>query len=569
MRKRWLVDESSVEIDIVNRLKNELNCPKFIAEFLVKKNIVSRDKANKFFYPKFMHLNDPFLFKDVKKAINRIWQAIENDEKILVYGDYDVDGTTATSILLLGLQELDANIEFYIPNRMIEGYGLSAEGNTTIIEREIDLVITVDCGINAVEEVEELNKMGIDVIITDHHTPQKILPKAYAVLDPKLKGSTYPYSELSGSGIAFKLLHALFLQRDKTGIEKYTDLAGFGTIADIVPLNGENRTLATLGIEQMESRQNLGLKHLMKFCGLKTKSIKSSDVVFRLAPRINAAGRLSSADKAVKLMTSKYPEPAEFLARSIHMENQKRQQIDQTTFHRACDLIDAKYDNLDDVYFIVLASEDWHPGVVGIVASKIVEKYNRPTILITIDNGEGCGSGRSIRNFNIFKCLQHFKDDLISFGGHKYAAGLSILPEYIPKFEKEINEYAKAAISAEDIKPQIRISSELKLKTIDFEFIKWLKLLAPFGPSNMNPVFMSKNVKVIGYPYTVGTNHLKMKVGKANHILNLIGFNMGELAPSLKKGSAVDIAYSLEENVWKDKRRIQGKLKDIRPHNGY
>ena len=570
MRKRWLVEDAKVDLNKVEKLQKKLNCPKFIAEYLIKKGICKKDNANKFFHPKFSHLHDPLLFKDIDKAIVRIFKAIDNGEKILIYGDYDVDGTTATSILLMGLDELGGEVDFYIPNRMVEGYGLSPEGNKTILERDIDLVVTVDCGINAVKEVEALNKNGVDVIITDHHTPQKIIPKALAVLDPKLDDATYPYSELSGSGIAFKLLHGLFIKKNKTDdIKKYLDLAGFGTIADIVPLNGENRTLATLGIKQLERRKNLGLQHLMKFCGLKTKTIKSSDVVFRLAPRINAAGRLSSADKAVELMTSVYPEPAEFLARSIHMENQRRQQIDQTTFQRACDLIDAKYQNLDEVYFIVLASEDWHPGVVGIVASKIVEKYNRPTILITIDEGEGCGSGRSIRNFNIFKCLQHFKDDLISFGGHKYAAGLSILPEYIDKFEEEINRYAKSAISAEDIAPQIRISSQLKLKTIDTDFINWLKLLAPFGPSNMNPVFMTKNVKIIGYPYTVGTNHLKMKVGKENHILNLIGFNMGELAPSLKKGSSVDIVYSLEENIWQNKSRIQGKLKDIRPHNGY
>jgi single-stranded-DNA-specific exonuclease len=345
-------------------------------------------------------------------------------------------------------------------------------------------------------------------------------------------------------------------------------MVGLGTIADIVPLTGENRILASFGIKRLEERKNLGLNFLLELAGLKSAKLKSSDVVFKLAPRINAAGRMGSADRAVELMTSEIPERAKQLAQSIHAENQKRQQIDQRTFREACDIVESKYQDLSQTFFIVLATEHWHPGVIGIVASKIVEKYNRPTILITLADGEGSGSGRSIHNFNIFECLSKFQEYLKSFGGHKYAAGLTILPEYIDIFEKKVNEYAREKLSPEDIRPQIRIAEELQLQEIDNELLKWLKRFAPFGPGNMNPVFISRKVMIVGYPYTVGTNHLKIKTIQNDTTLDLIGFNMGNLSPFLKKGDYVDIAYSLEENEWKNITKIQGKLKGIRLYTG-
>ncbi len=437
MRKRWILDETKYKEEVVKKLAESLSCNKVIAKFLVKKGITTVDQSNRFFKSDINDLYSPWLFDDMEKVVDRIQKAIHKKEKIVIYGDYDVDGTTATSILLLGLRELGAKVDFYIPNRIIDGYGLSESGNEAIIEMDANLVITVDCGINAVDEIDELNDQNIDIIVTDHHTPKETLPKSFEILDPKLNDSSYPFSELAGAGIAFKLLQALFIKNNKENIEKYLDLAGLGTIADIVPLVDENRIIAWLGVKKLEKRANLGLKYLMNLCGLKEKSLKSSDVVFKLAPRINAAGRLSSADRAVELLTSKSSEIAKNIALSIHKENTKRQQIDQKTYQDAIDLIEVKYSDLDDVYFIVLASENWHPGVVGIVASKIVDKYNRPTILLSIDDGEGSGSGRSIPGFNIFECLTKFDDYLISFGGHKYAAGLAILPEYIEEFEKK------------------------------------------------------------------------------------------------------------------------------------
>ncbi len=568
MRKKWIREALDVDQEVLDELVEKLSCPPVIAKLLALHCIDTPEKAETFFNPSIEDMHDPFLFKDMDKAVERIIRAIEQKEKIIIYGDYDVDGTTATSILLMGLHELDANVGFYIPNRMIEGYGLSFTGNKAIESMQAQLVITVDCGINAVDEIADLNTCGIDVIVTDHHTPKKILPDAHAIIDSKLKYSTYPYIELSGAGIALKVLTALFMKIGKDGheaVERYCDLAGLGTIADIVPLTGENRIIARLGIERLQQRKNMGINYLLNLSGLKQVVLKSSDIVFKLAPRINAAGRMGSADRAVELMTATTPEIAKQLALSIDSENFKRQKIDQDTFKTACDMIEAKYPDMNNTYFIVLAAEEWHPGVIGIVASKVVEKYNRPTILITLSEGEGSGSGRSIQNFNIFDCLTHFEDYLISFGGHKYAAGLTILPEYIDILDEKLNEYAREILSEEEIQPQISVVDELNFQQIDDELIKWLKMFAPFGPNNMNPIFMSSNVMVVGYPYTVGMNHLKIKALQNEKILDLIGFNMGDLVPFLKKGSHIDIAYSLEENNWQNISKIQGKLKDIRP----
>jgi len=568
MRKKWIKEELAVDQHVLDGLIEKLSCPPVIAKLLVLHGIDTPEKADIFFNPSIEDLHDPFLFKDMDKAVERIIRAVELKEKIIIYGDYDVDGTTATSILLMGLRVLDANVGFYIPNRMIEGYGLSLTGNRAIESMHAQLVITVDCGINAVEEIADLNTCNIDVIVTDHHTPKEILPEAFAIIDPKLKDSTYPYSELSGAGIALKVLTAIFMKIGKDGNEAvggYCDLAGLGTIADIVPLTGENRIIARLGIERLQQRKNMGINYLLNLSGLKQVLLKSSDIVFKLAPRINAAGRMGSADRAVELMTATNPDNAKQLALSIDSENFKRQKIDQDTFKTACDMVEAKYPDMNNTYFIVLAAEDWHPGVIGIVASKVVEKYNRPTILITISEGEGSGSGRSIQNFNIFDCLTHFEDYLISFGGHKYAAGLTILPEYIDILDEKLNEYAREILSEQEIQPQINVVDELNLQQIDDELIKWLKMFAPFGPKNMNPIFMSSNVMVVGYPYTVGMNHLKIKALQNEKTLDLIGFNMGDLIPFLKKGSRIDIAYSLEENNWQNISKIQGKLKDIRP----
>lgn len=568
MKKNWIFQNTEISEVETNNLREALSCPYKIAKLLLKKGISTEQEALDFFHPDEKNFHDPFLFADMEKSVEKIIRAIHDKDKIIIFGDYDVDGTSATAILLLGLEKLGANVDFYIPNRMVGGYGLSAIGNEELKKRGAKLVITVDCGIDAVKAIQDLNQSKIDVIVTDHHTPKKILPDAFAIINPKLENSKYPYLDLSGAGVAYKLLDGVYSQiNDKNiSITDFLDFASLGTIADIVPLSGENRIFASLGIKKMSERKNLGLKVLMNLAGLKTQKLKSTDIVFKIAPRINAAGRMGSADRAVKLFTSTISEEAQFLAETIHKENQKRQQIDKKTFNEACAIIESKYPDMENTYFIVLESDSWHSGIIGIVASKIVEKYNRPTILITFANGEGSGSGRSIPGFNIFECLLNFKEYLINFGGHKYAVGLSILPEYINIFEEKLNQFAKEKLSTEDIRPQIPIAEELQLQEIDTEFMSWLKKFAPFGPKNMNPIFASKKVMVVGYPYIVGTNHLKIKTKQNGNTLGLIGFNMGEVAHFLKKGTYIDIAYSLEENEWNNNVEIQGKLKDILPH---
>ncbi|RLC46709.1 MAG: single-stranded-DNA-specific exonuclease RecJ [Candidatus Cloacimonadota bacterium] len=575
MQKKWIFCENNNNED-VKRLAKKLNAPKIVANLLLNKGLHNSKEITQFFYPCINDLHDPYLFPDMEKAVYRVKKAIKNGERITIYGDYDVDGTTSIAILYLGLIEIikknksSALIDYYIPNRMVDGYGLSQTGVEQLKKLNTNLVITVDCGINAIKEIDSINSSGMDVIVTDHHTPKEHIPNAFAVINPKLHNSTYPYKYLAGVGTAYKLLMAIYNEfgmDDEMNIMKYLDFVSMGTISDIVPLTGENRILASLGLKRLEKQANYGLSALMKLSGLNKQSIKSTDIVFKLAPRINAAGRMGSALRAVELMISNNEAQADRIAKIIYDENEKRKLIDQTTFIEACEMIEAKYQNLDDVYFIVISSENWHPGVIGIVASKIVEKYHRPTIMISFSEGEGNGSGRSIRNFDIFSALLQCENLLSSFGGHKYAAGISILPEYVEQLEEMLNQIAKEQLTKEDLLLQIKISAKLDLSEIDKDLIQWLKLFAPFGPQNMRPVFWSEKVMVVGYPYIVGNNHLKLKVMKNGNILETIGFNLGDYRDFISKGDIVNIAYTLEENTWMDKVTIQGNLKDIKLAN--
>ncbi len=568
MKKRWKIAEplNSDQQKIKANISENLKCPAIISEILIRKGLSDINEIQKFFNPKIEDTHDPFLFADMEKAVSRILTAIENKEKISIYGDYDVDGTTSTSLLYLGLKRLDADIDFFIPHRMIDGYGLSMNGIQQIFDNGTKLIITVDCGINAIEEVKEINKMGIDVIITDHHNPKEIVPPAFSVINPKLINSIYPYKELAGVGVAFKLLIAIY---DKKGISKeknigkFLDFVALGTIADIVPLTGENRIFASVGINKLFNKNNTGLRALINSAGLSKKELTTTDIVFGLAPRINAAGRMGSATRSVQLLISNDEQESKKLAQIIEMENTKRQDIDQRTFREACELIEKKYPVISETHSIVIASDGWHAGVIGIVASKLVEKYYRPTIMISLKDGIGNGSGRSISDFDLFNALTTLEDKLESFGGHKYAAGLSILSEYIEPFSKEFDEYAKQHITEKQLIPPLKIDTELELYNINDILLEWLDKFAPFGPGNMRPVFYTKDVQVVGYPYNVGRNHLKLKVMKDGCVFDLIGFNQGNLLPIIKRNNLLSIAYSLEVNTWQGKTTIQGKLKDI------
>ncbi|MDP8201239.1 MAG: single-stranded-DNA-specific exonuclease RecJ [Candidatus Tenebribacter burtonii] len=569
MQKRWKISEpltGELQQQKENIVEN-IKCPEMIAEMLIRKEIIEIDEIEKFFHPNLNNMHDPFSYKDMEKATERIILAIERKELITVYGDYDVDGTTSSALLYLGLKKIGANIDYYIPHRMIDGYGLSLSGVDQLKENGSELIISVDCGINAVEEVEQINDLGMDVIITDHHNPKEELPNAIAIINPKIKDCKYPYDMLAGVGVAYKLLIAVYSQLEINTdelIDKYIDLVALGTIADIVPLTGENRIIASIGLERLGKKQNIGLNALIKLAGLSQKELNSADIVFGIAPRINAAGRMGSAMRAVELMVSIDEEESDELAQIIERENSLRQQIDQRTFHEACDIIEAKYKNMDDTPIIVVSSDDWHPGVIGIVASKLVEKYYRPSIMITFKEGIGSGSGRSIAGFNLFDALVSVEGYLETFGGHKYAAGLQILVEYIDLFESKLKKYVKEHTTEDQFIPPLNIDTNLELFEINDNLLEWLEKFAPFGPGNMRPTFLTKQVTIVGFPYNVGKNHLKIKVMKDGCELDLIGFNLGDYLPFLKKGSNVDIAYSLEFNTWQGRTSIQGKLKDLR-----
>ena len=568
MHKRWKITEplDEKQMALKQKITAEIKCPDLIAELLIEKGLTNTEEISKFFHPELSQAHDPFLFKDMEKAVSRIIRAIENKEHITIYGDYDVDGTTSTSLLFLGLKKINSIIDFYIPHRMVDGYGLSLNGVELMKERGTNLIISVDCGINALEEVEEINRLGMDIIITDHHNPQEVLPKAVAIINPKVKDETYPCDKLAGVGVAYKLLVAVYqkLHLDSSElVNKYIDLVALGTIADIVPLIGENRIFAAVGLERLSQKNNIGLNALINLAGLSQKKLNSSDIVFGIAPRLNAAGRMGSALRAVELLVATDEERSKELAEIIERENSLRQQIDQRTFEEACEIIEKKYKDFENTSCIVVSSDDWHSGVIGIVASKLVEKYYRPAIMISFKDGVGSGSGRSIPDFDLFEALNSVSNFLVTFGGHKYAAGLSILMEYVDGFENRLQKFAKSHISPEQLIPALKIDMKLELYDINEHLLEWLNMFAPFGPGNMKPTFYTENVMIVGFPYNVGKNHLKLKVMKDGCILDLIGFNLGDFLPFLKKGDTINIAYSLEFNNWQGRTTIQGKLKDI------
>lgn len=571
MEKEWIsippLDED--ENQLVASFVEQLKCPPMIAELLLRRGLSTQAQISGFFNSNLDQQHSPFLFKDMEIAVQRIIKAIESKERITIYGDYDVDGATATALLLLGLSRVGGIVDFYIPHRMIDGYGLSMGGLDHLKESGSSLIISVDCGVNALEEIAAIKAMGMEIIITDHHNPKDELPQALAIINPKLPDSGYPFAHLAGVGVAFKLLMAIY---ERLGIQseentlKFLDLVAVGTIADIVPLTDENRIFAHIGLQHLIDMKNLGLNALIQISGLNQKTLDSNDIVFGIAPRINAAGRMGSAALAVNLLISRDEKESEELAEVIERQNSLRQQLDQRTFFEACEIIDKKYKDLSNTSCMVISSDDWHPGVIGIVASKLVEKYYRPVIMISFKEGFGSGSGRSPGDFDLFGALKHTEHNLHSFGGHKYAVGLTIYQEYIDRFENDLNRYVSQRLNLEQVKPPLSVDNELQLYDISDTLMDWIERLAPFGPENNRPVFITKDVCVSNYPYTVGRNHLKLKVIKDGVSLDLIGYNLGDYVSLVKKDSLLDIAYTLEYNRFGAKNSIQGKLKDLHLH---
>lgn len=549
----------------VDELSRELDLPPIIVKILMNRGIDTVDEIRGFIDPKMEDLSDPFELPDMSKAIERIVDALRENEKILVYGDYDVDGITASSLMFLVLNKLGAQVFYYLPNRLVEGYGLSEDGIAEAIKVGATLIVSVDTGVTAIEEVEYARKHGIDIVVTDHHEPGEQLPDSVAIVNPKVDRESEKGWELAGVGVAFKVAQALYrrLQQNEQDLYEHLDLVALGTSADIVPLIHENRILTKYGIRQIVRTTKPGLKKLVFVSGLLGKEISTGQVVFVLAPRINAIGRLGDAEKAIKLLTTRDEQAAGEIARFLDEENRRRKAIDEKTLKEALSLIEQDVD-LENDRAIVLESSGWHQGVIGIVASRLVERYYLPTVLISIDDNVGKGSARSIPAFHMYEALKECGDVLMRYGGHKYAAGLSISPENIPEFRRRLKGIAAEQLTPDDLTPKLHIDAEVELDSIDMDFVKTIEMFAPFGPQNMRPIFLTRNLNIVGSPYIVGKNHLKMKVRKGDKEYDVIGFGFGDHANALAMhGVDLDMAYVVEANHYFETPRIQLRVKDL------
>lgn len=562
--KVWKIVETPLEQ--AYELAKQLGVSPLLGQLLVNRGITDPEKASAFLAPKIDQLPDPFLFKDMGQAVDRLEKAVKDQEQVLVYGDYDVDGVTSVALFIRVLGRLlPGKILYYIPKRLEEGYGLHLSSLQRAASKGVKLVITVDCGITAVEESRYLKNNGIDLIITDHHEPQTDLPEACAIIDPKVPGSGYPFSQLAGVGVAFKLLQGLASRIPdlKERLFKNLDLVAFGTVADIVPLLEENRIIVKYGLEQIRKQENVGMRALIQTAGLGEREIDTGHIGYLLAPRINAAGRMGNPSIGVKLFLTNDPVQALDLAKELEKENQRRQLIENKVLQEAQLQIEAEPEFVQE-HALVLAGEGWHPGVIGIVASKLVEIYHKPVILVGFEGDEGRGSGRSIAGFNLFEAIEACGQYLVRYGGHEFAAGLTVARDQFPDFKRAFLNIAKASLNQEDLLPWLKIESMIDLTGIDLELVRELNKLAPCGPANPTPILGCKALQLVEYR-NVGENgkHLKLKVSAANVIREGIGFNLGSLNQELASTKEVDLAFSLEENNWNGSTQVQLNLKDV------
>lgn len=566
MQKRWSVRGNPSNDDVI-KLSAELNIDTVLSSLLISRGIKDFDEARAFFRPDINHLHDPFLMTDMEKAVLRIERAFANGERILIYGDYDVDGTTSVALVYSFFLKLYPNLDYYIPDRYKEGYGISTQGIDYAADNGYSLIIALDCGIKSVDKIAYANTKGIDFIICDHHTPGDEIPDAVAVLDPKRIDCDYPYKELSGCGVGFKLIQA-YAQKNDIPFEElysYLELVAISIACDIVHITGENRVLAYYGLQKMNSDPCIGVKTLMKAAG-RTENYSISDIVFTIGPRINAAGRIDDAKHAVALLIASSDEIATEKGLIINLKNIERKEHDLSITDAALSMIDGDPVMVNRKSTVVFNAE-WHKGVIGIVASRLTEKYYRPTIVLTRSNGHVAGSARSVYGFDLYEALCGCSDLLIQFGGHKYAAGLTMAPENVEAFSQRFEEVVNATITDDLLIQEIRIDAELKLKQIEPKFFRILNQFAPFGPENMSPVFLTKNVYVSGNASLVGVNHIKMTVmEQGSPGFDCIAFNMGEHLLKISKGIPFDICYTIEENIWRERRTIQLNIKGIKTY---
>ncbi len=578
--KRWALKPDG-NPEVVSTLASQLNINKTLANLLVRRGINTFDEARLFFRPSVTDLHDPFLMLDMDKAIIRLEQAIEKNEKIMVYGDYDVDGTTAVALVYSFIKSFYENVDFYLPDRYKEGYGISTAGIEFAALNDFKLIIALDCGIKSIEKVHDAKLLGVDFIICDHHRPGDTLPEAVAVLDPKRLDCTYPFDELSGCGIGFKFISG-YAQKHKIPfkeIEQYLDLVAISTAADIVPLFGENRILVHFGLKQLNYKTRLGIKAILEmekvpvFVDIQEDNRKIShynltvnDLVFIIGPRINAAGRIHDARHAVELLISENSSIAITNSLRIKEHNDERKNLDVRITQEALELIqtDPEFSRRRST---VLFNSSWHKGVIGIVASRMTEKYYRPTIILTESNGMATGSARSVKDFDIYNAIESCSDLLEQFGGHMYAAGLTMKIENIEKFKERFEDIVAATIEEHMLVQEIEIDSMLRLSEITPSFFNILKQFAPFGPGNMSPVFRSDNIRDTGMSRVVGNNHLKLNLADDETTrfgMDGIAFQMGHHYSFISRKIPFDICYSLEENTFNNKTNIQMNVKDIK-----
>ncbi|MCI0921621.1 single-stranded-DNA-specific exonuclease RecJ [Sphingobacterium rhinopitheci] len=565
MQKRWVLKPKN-DSNKTQNLQTELNVSSIIANLLVGREVETFEQAKLFFRPSLEDLHDPFLMKDMDVAIHRIERAIGNNEKILIYGDYDVDGTTAVSVVYSFFRAFHSRIEFYIPDRYLEGYGISTEGIDYAAKHDFTLIIALDCGIKANDKIEYANSKGIDFIIGDHHMPGDTIPQAVAVLDPKRIDCPYPYKELSGCGIGFKIIQAFILKNSMNMEEAYQflDLVAVSIASDIVPITGENRILAHYGLKKLNTNPSIGLQALIDLSSNKTGIFSVNDIVFQIGPRINAAGRIEHAKDAVNLLISKSKEEAANFSASVDDQNNQRKDFDLQITTEALAIIENSASN-QARKSTVLYKSDWHKGVIGIVASRLTEKYYRPTVILTHTNGHIAGSARSVIGFDLYEALSECSDLLEQFGGHKYAAGLTMKEENIPLFQEKFENVVQRTIKPEMLQQEVSIDMEITLDQIDSKFYRLLKQFEPFGPQNEAPIFMSKGILVHGNAYIVGNNHLKMTIFQEGAPLyDCIGFGLAEHANYINSKKPFDICYSIEENSWRGKKKLQLNIKSIR-----
>lgn len=558
MKKKWQYYEQNKEL--VKQISEKHNISTLLAQILINRNIVDDSQIDIFLQPKRNDFHDPFLMLDMEKATDRIMQAIKNKEKTIIYGDYDVDGITSITVLKKFLQERGLETDYYIPNRLEEGYGLNVDAIQEIAQKKYKLMITVDCGVSGIEEIKLANSKGIETIVTDHHEQLDELPAAYAIINPKRRDNTYPFRGLAGVGVVFKLIQAISkkLGLDEKEYLKYLDIVCIGTISDIVPLVDENRVIAKLGLMLVECTKNIGLKELIS--ETKYKNIDSTMISFAIAPRINACGRMGKQEEALQLFLTENLEEAKEITKKLERYNSERQETEKNIFEQAIKKIETE--NLKELNSIVLASENWHHGVIGIVASRITEKFYKPTILICIEGDEGKGSGRSVPGFDLHQALVDSSQFLKKYGGHEMAVGLSLEKEKINDFKKYFEEISKAK-NVKQLIPVINIDCEITKKELNKKTIEQIKLLEPFGEKNKQPLVIYKNLKITSIRALSEGKHLKLMLKDDNEIVNAIGFNLGELSKEYLIGDKVDIVGTIETNAYNGQEQIQINLKDI------